>query len=409
MNATAEERTDVDELLDELHQRVAVLEEIDESKAQNFHERHRDWITQINKLIPLLTPSSDTKSVKTMKKNAVALSAALTRYPNQLNQATAPGGTFVNSIPWALLVVDHYEAAAESANTAEQRILEVIKEQKATAAKAVAATAAASKTLGELRDEEKAGFKTLRTSLAQQQSDELDELKKAVDGANKHFFDERTADTEKQIAELSALKQEAQEELDEISRLVDEAREQMTAFGDTALSGGYDAAATQAHKDGTEMRDKAKFAGYVAVGLAFVALAGTFILKLLDKDVPFFGFGLPTLTVVAATGAVAAYLGKEASRDLDDAMRLRRIVLELRNLGPFTATLEKSDQQKIRNDLISKYFSGGESEVPVPNAPLTPGQRATKKAIDTAKTPNKKSKVIDLTEPANANGAETST
>ena len=93
---------------------------------------------------------------------------------------------------------------AERANTAEQRILGVIKEQKATAAKAVAATAAASKALGELRDEEKAGFEALRVSLAQQQSDALDELKKEVDGANKHFFGERTADTKKQIAELSA-------------------------------------------------------------------------------------------------------------------------------------------------------------------------------------------------------------
>ena len=102
---------------------------------------------------------------------------------------------------------------------------------------------------------------------------------------------------------------------------------------------------------------------------------------LLSDEVPF-GLSVAVFTAVTASGALATYLGRDASGDLAEARELRRVVVELNSLSPFMANLDSERQAQMRGDLVTTYFTGGR---PPSEAKLNAPEPATKELAKTTK------------------------
>jgi len=158
----------------------------------------------------------------------------------------------------------------------------------------------------------------------------------------------------------------AKESLSELSRNEEEAKKIVQVVGNIGVTGNYQKTAKSESEAADKWR-KATIAFFsVGVGVAVISFA----VHLYQGSAPenFWTFAMRFVTAIAIASP-AFYTARESARHRTNADRARQRELELASLGPFIELLEEDTKQKIRTQLVERYF-GNEVEAHEAKPPI---------------------------------------
>jgi hypothetical protein len=166
-------------------------------------------------------------------------------------------------------------------------------------------------------------------------------VKKLQEEGEQHFADFEKTELElreKFVADAGAVLKTLQARDEETLRLA-------LAMGAKGLSSSFQATANKNEKAADYLRAGAIFLLVALVGFVAWALTEPSIEQTLMRFGAALLFGIP-----------AAYLARESSRQRAEAVRSRRIELELSALGPFIENLDVASKGEVRKQLVATYF-----------------------------------------------------
>lgn len=164
----------------------------------------------------------------------------------------------------------------------------------------------------------------------------------------------RQREAHEELAE--SLTSRATEHLSEIERMKKRVEDLVGAVGRTGLSGGFQQWEESERVEADRMRRYAIWFG-AAAAVAVIALV---VVRMFVGDVndnQEWGLTIGALSIPAALGAVAVYLGKESARHRRNQIIARRTELELASFGPYLADLDKAEQAEL-TALFAPVFFG---------------------------------------------------
>lgn len=350
----------IDELVETLGKLRTAFNDIEmEASDSRFSER-AEFVALIDRLVPMLEMqpdnSDDLLQVGKLQTAATQAVAATNQYGGTPSNwpahvAAKARALLLTTVRWDLLIAGQAD--------------EMVGHYKREAAKL--------KRLGTNHETKIGELEASQIQMSEQVDSAVAELTQATEQHTVSL-------AEKSETEFGEILAGAREKETKAKAALGEVEKQIAEVGKSSLTYGYVQAASEAQTRGETVR---KWAAGAAVGTVAIAI-GAFVLMLRATDVPL-GLSVAVFTAVTASGALATYLGRDASGDLAEARELRRVVVELNSLGPFMATLDSDQQAQMRRDLVPTYFTGArpasEGKLNAPEAATKEIAKSTTKAI----------------------------
>lgn len=152
---------------------------------------------------------------------------------------------------------------------------------------------------------------------------------------------------ETQVKKSSAL---VNDHLSKMNGKLEEAKKIVNIIGNVGVTGNYQIIANQHRKNANNLR----YTAFFFMGLMSVLL----IWSIIDLGNGDFNFYKSIVRVLAAAVLTypAIYASRESTRHRNLETRNRNLELELASVGPFIELLPETEQQKIKQELVKKYF-----------------------------------------------------
>jgi len=168
----------------------------------------------------------------------------------------------------------------------------------------------------------------------------------------KEQFEKLTNTTQESLEELSIqLDEKSKDVLERMYAYEKKAKNVMGTIGTTGLTAGFKQVADQERKAANVWRLVAVAGILGVIGVAVWTIAST-----QGSGPDWYGFARKVF-LTAAVGWLAGYSIKEAAGHRGRERRNRRLELELASLDPYLANLEAETQQKIKDDLVRRWFA----------------------------------------------------
>lgn len=158
---------------------------------------------------------------------------------------------------------------------------------------------------------------------------------------------------EKQISDLQ---NETKSTIENLKQKLEEAKKIVNIVGNVGVTGNY-------QKIASEHKSTANTFRWISIGIMIV-MSGLLIWTIIDLSKDGFDLYKSIVRIVAATILTypAIYASKESSRHRVLETKNRNLELELASLGPFIELLSEDKKEKIKEDLVYRYFGNGLSE-----------------------------------------------
>ncbi|MGG5507635.1 MULTISPECIES: hypothetical protein [unclassified Myroides] len=158
---------------------------------------------------------------------------------------------------------------------------------------------------------------------------------------------------EKQISDLQ---NETKSTIENLKQKLEEAKKIVNIVGNVGVTGNY-------QKIASEHKTTANTFRWISIGIMIV-MSGLLIWTIIDLSKDGFDLYKSIVRIVAATILTypAIYASKESSRHRVLETKNRNLELELASLGPFIELLSEDKKEKIKEDLVYRYFGNGLSE-----------------------------------------------
>lgn len=158
---------------------------------------------------------------------------------------------------------------------------------------------------------------------------------------------------EKQISDLQ---NETKSTIENLKQKLEEAKKIVNIVGNVGVTGNY-------QKIASEHKTTANTFRWISIGIMIV-MSGLLIWTIIDLSKDGFDLYKSKVRIVAATILTypAIYASKESSRHRVLETKNRNLELELASLGPFIELLSEDKKEKIKEDLVYRYFGNGLSE-----------------------------------------------
>lgn len=158
---------------------------------------------------------------------------------------------------------------------------------------------------------------------------------------------------EKQISDLQ---NETKSTIENLKQKLEEAKKIVNIVGNVGVTGNY-------QKIASEHKTTANTFRWISIGIMIV-MSGLLIWTIIDLSKDDFDLYKSIVRIVAATILTypAIYASKESSRHRVLETKNRNLELELASLGPFIELLSEDKKEKIKEDLVYRYFGNGLSE-----------------------------------------------
>lgn len=169
---------------------------------------------------------------------------------------------------------------------------------------------------------------------------------------------EKEKDTFKEAFEkqISDLQNETKSTIENLKQKLEEAKKIVNIVGNVGVTGNY-------QKIASEHKSTANTFRWISIGIMIV-MSGLLIWTIIDLSKDGFDLYKSIVRIVAATILTypAIYASKESSRHRVLETKNRNLELELASLGPFIELLSEDKKEKIKEDLVYRYFGNGLSE-----------------------------------------------
>lgn len=158
---------------------------------------------------------------------------------------------------------------------------------------------------------------------------------------------------EKQISDLQ---NETKSTIENLKQKLDEAKKIVNIVGNVGVTGNY-------QKIANEHKTTANTFRWISIGIMIV-MSSLLIWTIIDLSKDAFDLYKSIVRIVAATILTypAIYASKESSKHRILETKNRNLELELASLGPFIELLSEDKKEKIKEDLVYRYFGNGLSE-----------------------------------------------
>lgn len=163
--------------------------------------------------------------------------------------------------------------------------------------------------------------------------------------ANKKIFDEQKSALDKQSGDV----------VDSLNNKLNEANKIVSIIGNVGVTGNYQKIANDHKKMADNWRR-------IAMGF-MIAMSGLLAWSIIELGWSEFNLYKSLVRILAAAVLTypAIYASKESSRHRNLETTNRNFELELASIGPFIELLPDDKKQKIKEDLVSKYFGNNSS------------------------------------------------
>lgn len=160
------------------------------------------------------------------------------------------------------------------------------------------------------------------------------------------------------IDQKSTLEKDTSDTIISLNAKLEEAKKIVNIVGDIGVTGNY-------QKIASEHKTTANTFRWISIGIMIV-MSGLLIWTIIDLSNAGFDLYKSIVRIVAATILTypAIYASKESSKHRILETKNRNLELELASLGPFIELLSEDKKEKIKEDLVYKYFGNG---LPVEN------------------------------------------
>lgn len=197
-------------------------------------------------------------------------------------------------------------------------------------------------------------FETQKSKSAADIEEEKKKFNTSIEADRKGFKEKFDADNEGYKKTFSdtkiALDNQSKQIVDDLNSKLNEAKNIVNIIGNVGVTGNYQKIANQ-HKWSAEI--------FRGIALFFMILmSGLLIWSILDLSSGEFNLYKSLVRILAAAVLTypAVYASRESTRHRNLETKNRNLELELASIGPFIELLPEDKKQKIKEDLVNKYF-----------------------------------------------------
>lgn len=197
-------------------------------------------------------------------------------------------------------------------------------------------------------------FESIKTNNNNAFNDEQKRFKDEIESDRKLFKEQLNSDKEANNKIFESQKTELKESSDGIienlKTKLEEANKIVNIVGNVGVTGNYQNIANQNLKS-------ANFFRWVALGF-MVVMSGLLIWSIIELSTGEFNLYKSLVRILAAAVLTypAVYASKESTKHRALETKNRNLELELASIGPFIELLPEDKKQKIKEDLVAKYF-----------------------------------------------------
>lgn len=199
-----------------------------------------------------------------------------------------------------------------------------------------------------------AEFEALKTKSTSEIEEEKRKFNTSIEADRKSFKERFDTDIEaykKTFGDTkTALDNQSIQIVDNLTGKLGEAKKIVNIIGNVGVTGNYQNIANQHNRS-------ADFFRWVAL-FFMVVMSGLLIWSILDLSTGEFNVYKSLVRILAAAVLTypAVYASRESTRHRNLETRNRNLELELASMGPFIELLPEDKKQKIKEDLVNKYF-----------------------------------------------------
>ena len=197
-------------------------------------------------------------------------------------------------------------------------------------------------------------FETLKTKSASDVEEEKRKFNISIEADRKSFKERFDTDNEvykKTFGDTkTVLDNQSIQIIDNLNSKLGEAKNIVNIIGNVGVTGNYQNIANQHNRS-------ADFFRWVAL-FFMVLMSGLLIWSILDLSTGEFNMYKSLVRILAAAVLTypAVYASRESTRHRNLETINRNLELELASIGPFIELLPEDKKQKIKEDLVNKYF-----------------------------------------------------
>ncbi len=197
-------------------------------------------------------------------------------------------------------------------------------------------------------------FETLKTTANSSVETEKKKFNDNIEADRKIYKDQFDADKEayKKIfdEQKAAIEKQSSDVITDLKTKLGEANKIVNIVGNVGVTGNYQKIANQ-------NKDSANFFRWVALGF-MVVMSGLLIYSIIELSSSDFNLYKSLVRILAAAVLTypAVYAARESTRHRNLETQNRNLELELASIGPFIELLPEDKKQKIKEELVSKYF-----------------------------------------------------
>lgn len=197
-------------------------------------------------------------------------------------------------------------------------------------------------------------FEALKTTANSDIDTEKKKFNEGIDTDRKLYKEQFDADKEasKKVFEeqKAAFEKQSTDTIKDLNTKLAEANKIVNIVGNVGVTGNYQNIANQ-------NKDAANFFRWVALGF-MVVMSGLLIYSIIELSSGDFNIYKSLVRILAAAVLTypAVYAARESTRHRNLETQNRNLELELASIGPFIELLPEDKKEKIKEDLVNKYF-----------------------------------------------------